>query len=388
MTITQMLPAPPVAHVRDRDLPPADDLFFYGWRDVLQGTNGTEEWIRQPLTLADVLHPQWGDSIMQNQEHFSLCKDLFNQLEIHLRDELGTELLHDTLIDWEEPGKKGLCPDIAVIREVRKPFRKGVFYVKQSRGHVDVVLEITSPSTWKVDVEGYRTVNKVTEYAKVGVPFYIIVDDTHRQEGKPTSIIAYGLGKRGRYKKLAPEKRGRYWIETVGLWIGPYEDWVSWYDPEGNKLGTHIEEFDARRRAEVQARLADEKARAEVDARKRAEAETRAEADARQRAEVQARLADEKACAEADARKRAEAETRAEANARQRAEVQARVADEKACAEADARKRAEAETRAEADARKRAEAEVRAEADARQRAETRIRELEALLGQRNYTKFG
>jgi len=323
---TQAITVLPHTRIRKDDLPPANDPFFYGWREMPQLDDETGDWVRVPLTLDDVLHPQWGDYIVQNQEHFSLCKDLFNQLEIQLKDEMGTELLHDTLINWEEPGKKGLCPDIAVIRDVQKPFRKGTFYVKRSHGHVDLVLEVTSPSTWKVDVDGIREPNKVERYAKVGVPFYIIVDDVHRIDGMSPPITVYRLGKRKRYERQVPDQRGWYWIETIALWIGPYQDWVSWYEKKGKKLGTHVEEFEARQRAEEQART-------ETSARQRAEEQARTETSARQRAEEQAR-------AETEARQRAEEQARAETEARQH------------------------------------------ETNARQRAEDRIRELEAMLASR------
>jgi len=344
MTVLQSQPVLSRTPVRDEDLPPADDPFFYGWRVVSRWVNGIEEDVQVPLTLEDVLHPQPEDFIMQNKEHFELCKDLFNGLESHLAHEAETVLLHDTLIDWEEPGKKGLCPDLAVIRGVQTRFPKGVFSLKQSRGHVDLVLEVTSPSTWKVDVAEIRKPNKVLRYAKAGVPFYIIVDDVHRREGQSPPMKVYHLEKRRRYERVVPDERGWFWIETVGLWIGPYGDWVSWYDEKGKKLGTHLEVTEAYKRAERQARMAEHQARM---------------------AEHQARMAEHQAHDEAEARRRAEDKA-------QRAEDKAQRAEDKA-------QRAEQQAHDEADARRRAEQQAHDEADARRRAEARIRELEALL---------
>jgi len=328
-----------------------DDPFFYGWREVLQQNNGTEEIIEIPLTLDDVLHPQWGDHIMQNQEHFEVCDDVYNGLKEHLAHEPQTVLLHDTLIDWDENHVSPMCPDIAVIRDVQRTFPKGVFYLKQSGGQVDLVMEVTSPSTWRVDVEGKREPNKVQRYAEANVPFYVIIDDQHRKAGQSPPIMAYRLDGSGRYKRMVPDKRGWYWIETVELWIGPYKDWVSWYDEHGTKIGTHLEVVEGRKQAEEQAS-------AEADARQRAEVQARAEADARRQAEDRASCAEEQARAEADARKQ-------ETKARQRAEEQAR-------AEAESRKQ-------ETKARQRAEEQARAEAESRKQAETRLQELEAML---------
>jgi len=143
---------------------------------------------------------------------------------------------------------------------------------------VDLVMEVTSPSTWKVDVGGTRKPNKVQRYAEAKVPWYVIIDDQHRKTGQSPPIMAYRLSESGRYKQMVPNTRGWYWIETVRLWIGPHKDWVSWYDVDGTKIGTHIEvvkayqwEAEARKQAEDRASLAEEQARTEADARKQAE---------------------------------------------------------------------------------------------------------------------
>jgi Uma2 family endonuclease len=252
--------------------PPTDDPFFYGWREVLHTSNGTEEWIREPLTLDDVLHPQWGDYIMQNEEHFLVCNDLYDGLQQHLTHEHHTVLLHDTPINWEGE-VKALCPDLAVIREVQRRFPKGTFYVRQSKGHVDMVLEVTSRSTRKVDVDGENPVNKVQKYAQVGVPYYIIVDDARRKEGYPPAITVYKLQEGKGYQRECADARGWYWLPSLALWIGPYQDWVSWYDEQENKIGTVVEVALAREQAETRAQQAEVQVRAEARAREQAEAQ-------------------------------------------------------------------------------------------------------------------
>lgn len=270
-TKNKELIVPPRSDVDPEDVPPADDPFLYGWRYVEHRFNGTEELARMPLTLEDVIHPQWGDYIVQNKEHSDMCRDLFNGLEIHLADEPNTELLNDTPIDWEEEDLKALCPDISVIRGVEVTFHKGTFYLKQSKGYVVLVLEVTSPSTWRVDVEGKRKINKVVEYARAGILIYIIVHAQQRKEGYPPPITVYRLRADNSYEKLEPDARGWFWIDVIEAWIGPYEDWVSWYDKHENKISTIREEHQARKLAEEKARLAEEKMRDEAAARKLAE---------------------------------------------------------------------------------------------------------------------
>ncbi|MCW5746338.1 MAG: protein kinase [Alphaproteobacteria bacterium] len=113
---------------------------------------------------------------------------------------------------------------------------------------------------------------------------------------------------------------------------------------------------EARRTAEAEAarRAAEEKAasdaaarrKAEADeaARRRAEEQARADAEARRKADEEARrAAEERARIEQAAREKAEAEqARAEAEAKRQAEEAARAAEEKAKAEANARQQAEA----------------------------------------------
>jgi cell division protein FtsB len=123
----------------------------------------------------------------------------------------------------------------------------------------------------------------------VGVPYYIIVDDAKRKEKQPPTLIVYQLETRGQYNQLTPDERGWYWIDIVDLWIGPYQDWVSWYAADGTKIGTHLEVDEARKLAEEQRKLAEEQAHAEAHARKLAEEQAHTEAHARKLAEEQAR---------------------------------------------------------------------------------------------------
>jgi flagellar biosynthesis GTPase FlhF len=258
---------------------------------------------------------------MQNEEHFLVCNDLYDGLQQHLTHEHHTVLLHDTPINWEGE-VKALCPDLAVIREVQRRFPKGTFYVRQSKGHVDMVLEVTSRSTRKVDVDGENPVNKVQKYAQVGVPYYIIVDDARRKEGYPPAITVYKLQEGKGYQRECADARGWYWIPSLALWIGPYQDWVSWYDEQENKIGTVVEVALAREQAEAQAR-AEARARQQAETRaQQAEMQARAEIRAREQAETRAQEAEVQARAEARAREQAETQARAETRAREQAEAQ------------------------------------------------------------------
>ncbi len=252
---------PPRSDVPEEDLPPPDDIFFYGWREVEFWVDGIEVGARMPLTLEDVLHPQLGDRVSQTKKHFELCDDLYDGMKAHVGHEQGTVVLHDMLINWGIKHIKSHAPDLAVIRGVQVFFEGGVFHLKRSKGHVVLVLEVTSPSTRLVDVDGKRKENKVKLYAKIGIPVYIIIDAVKWKLGYPPPIIVLVMGEDGEYHKQTPDSRGWYWIEALQVWIGPYNDWVAWYDKDENKLNTYMEAEQARKLAEDKVRQAEERIR-------------------------------------------------------------------------------------------------------------------------------
>ncbi len=282
---------PPRSDVPAEDLPPPDDIFFYGWRFVEHRVNGTTATARMPLTREDVLHPQPEDRVSQNKKHFELCNDLYDGMKAHVAHEQGTVVLHDMLIHWGIEDLKH-APDLAVIRGVKKFFEEGIFDFQESQGYVVLLLEVTSPSTWDTDVDGKRIPNKVQEYAQAGAAIYILIHAVKWVEGCPPPIIVYLLGADGEYHEQTADARGWYWIEPLQVWIGPYQDWVAWYDKDENKLNTHVESEQARKFAEDKARLAEDKVREEAEARKLAEEKSR--------------LAEDKRREEAEARKLAE----------------------------------------------------------------------------------
>ena len=125
-------------------------------------------------------------------------------------------------------------------------------------------------------------------------------------------------------------------------------------------------EAEAKAKAEEEARL---KAEAEAKAKAEEEARLKAEAEAKAKAEEEARL---KAEAEAKAKAEEEARLKAEAEAKAKAEEEARLkaeAEAKAKAEEEARLKAEAEAKAKAEE----EARLKAEAEAKAKAEEEAR---------------
>jgi colicin import membrane protein len=256
--------------------------FRYGFREVLKkGPGGTEFIDHIPLTLEDVLHPQEGDFIVQTDAHDSDRAYLKAVSKSQLLNDRTSLVLSDCQIDWNIPGVKPLCPDIAVFFNVKRRDGWDSLDVAAEGAIPALVVEVTSRSTRKLDLG-----TKVDYYFRAKVPVYVIADAVGRGPRRRVKLIAYRYHRQG-YKPIAPDDNGRIYLAPVRLWLGTTHDRLdgfvrlACYDPDsGEELGDAVAtrqelvETRARVEAEVQARARAE-ARAEDEARARAEAEDR-----------------------------------------------------------------------------------------------------------------
>jgi colicin import membrane protein len=301
---------------------PADesDPFQYGWRYVrVTRPDGGEDLDRVPLTLEDILHPEIGDIILQSNPHDRDRAYLRSVHEARLEEDSTAVVLSDCQVDWNVPGVKPLCPDIAVFLGVYRYVTWSSFDVAEEGARPELVIEVTSPSTRSNDIG-----IKVDYYHRAGVPWYVIVDVIkENDQERRIELIAYRHTPEG-YQRFDADERGWIWLEPVRLWLGLARDprggyWrVACFDPEtGREVGDYVAVTRALE-AEIEARAAAE-ARADAEAEARAQAEQRADAEAEARAQAQA-----EARAQAQARAQAEQRADAEAEARTRAEVRIR----------------------------------------------------------------
>jgi hypothetical protein len=99
------------AEWRELGIDPGDP-FRYGWRYVAhERADGSVTYEQVPLTLEDVLHPQEGDHIMQNEEHIDWCFYLYAALRHLLRRDPLAVVFQDMLFLWDVPGLQGHSPD-------------------------------------------------------------------------------------------------------------------------------------------------------------------------------------------------------------------------------------------------------------------------------------
>ena len=246
-------PAEPVAVPASgaSEVGPQVDPFRYGWRFVRRWLpDGAEVLDQVPLTLGDVLHPEEGDFIVQSDLHHRLCTYLYDVLQARVAHDPTAVVLSDVRIAWDVPELRPYGPDIAVIFGVRERRNWSTFDVAQEGVRPALVIEVTSPDTRSLDL-----VDKLDGYDLAGVPLYVIVDITHRRGQSILRLLGYRQTPTV-YETLAPDERGRLWLEPVGLWLGTQGHQVLCYDEAGNAIGDYSQVDAARRAAELRAEAA------------------------------------------------------------------------------------------------------------------------------------
>ena len=118
---------------------------------------------------------------------------------------------------WAYPDIKGHGPDIAVVFNIQQQQNWSTFDEVKEGTKPSLIIEITSPSTYTVDLEA-----KVDHYAQVGVEWYVIVDIAIRRDMPVKRLLGYQLTLDG-YQPLEPNTNGWLWLAPVKLWLG-WED--------------------------------------------------------------------------------------------------------------------------------------------------------------------
>ncbi len=234
--------------------PATPDPFRFGWRDVQQiGPDGSKQWVQVPLTLDDVLHPQEGDHIPDNNQQCIDGNYLYNVLKLRLADKPHAVVFEDVLIDWGVPGLRNHSPDISVFDGVSDPERNwGTFPVAAEGARPVLAIEIVSPDAHDRQARDNDVVTKVREYYRAGVPLYVILDQ-ERVDG-PRQLIGYRRGAR-KYVRMRPNRQGRLLLEPVRLWLGLRDERaVCWDADTGEEIGDLTATTQALREAQARIR--------------------------------------------------------------------------------------------------------------------------------------
>jgi Uma2 family endonuclease len=130
-------------------------------------------------------------------------------------------------------------PDFFVVLDVDgSRERQGWVTWEEEGRYPDVIIELMSPSTTKVD-----RVEKKQLYARTFRTAEYYVYDPF----KPDSLEGWRLNG-SQYQDIVPSDRGWLWCDCLGLWLGTWEGrlwrepptetcfWLRFYDREGNLL--------------------------------------------------------------------------------------------------------------------------------------------------------
>src|SRR5260370_23797239 len=207
----------PVARERSiaaEDLPPPDDPFYYGWRNVRRTRpDGTEYNEQVPLSRWDTLHPEEGDHVVESSLNELFREYLAGVFRARTADKPDALVLADVGVYWDHPDLEHHAPDVCAIfgvKERRVEWRS--FDVGEQGTRPRVIVEIVSPNVRKNDIR-----DKFAEYHLAEVPIYVIID--RERLGGPWSLKGYTHTPSG-YLPIAADARGRLWLADFKLWLG------------------------------------------------------------------------------------------------------------------------------------------------------------------------
>jgi Uma2 family endonuclease len=230
--------------------------------------------------------PDENDEIVENfretPQNVLLDQAIWPNLE-RLHPDRHFAIGHDCGIYWKlaNPLERGaICPDWFYVPGVPPDldghYRRSYVLWKE---HVKpaVLIEYSSEDgTKERDRTPYEGKFWIYEQAVQGGYYAIFVVETGELE-------VYKLQK-GRYRRMAPNKRGHFRIEPLGVDLGVWRGlfynesapWLRWYDTQGNLLPISDERAEQERRnAEQERRNAEQERRNAEDALRRADSQQR-----------------------------------------------------------------------------------------------------------------
>jgi Uma2 family endonuclease len=265
----------------------AEPDWSLGWRyELVRDARGQERSIRVPLTPEEARHPKEGYVMPERTEHETISDDLADMLRGHYEADPSIAVFRDLVFEWDHPDVKSYAPDIAVVPNVRnRDANRGQFVVADEGTRPTLVIEIVSRNSREED-----RVNKVRNYALVGIREYVYIDVRVRRNELVGEVVGFRL-QDNHYLPILPDEDDALYLESVNLRIGLEGNRVWLEDGEtGEDL---LNDLQVRRawRAEQEARqVAEVRAQAEEAARQAAEA--RAQAEEAARLAAQARIAE------------------------------------------------------------------------------------------------
>jgi Uma2 family endonuclease len=170
----------------------------------------------------------------------------------------------------EQLKKRDFCgPDFFVVLDTEKRPRKSWVVWGEGGKYPNVIIEILSDSTAKID----RTDKKILYQNTFRTPEYFWFDP-NTLELQGFTLIA------GQYQPITPNEKGYLWSKQLGLYLGIFEEKLRYFNPEGELISTPQETALQERLEKEQEKLAKEQAQLDK------EQERLAKEQAQQRAEL------------------------------------------------------------------------------------------------------
>jgi colicin import membrane protein len=270
---------------------PPEYPFHIGYRPVIGvDADGTPTYTEVPLTEEDFLHPQEGDRFMLVDAHQLALVYLVHALRLGCRHLPAVRVFTDHRIEWQVPGVLPHGPDAVLFDRFTAAWdsHEGTLRVRDTGADVLAVFEVTSESTRHIDFG-----QKFAEFARAGVPYYLIVDVA--EPNGNADVLGFRLVN-GSYRPMRRDPALGYFLPRVGLSLRWADDRLIVADedgrdiPDSREAGLELDALAAEALAEKE-RADAEKVRADAE-KQRADAEkARAEELARELAELKARLA-------------------------------------------------------------------------------------------------
>ncbi len=263
----------------------SDDPFARGWRVVRETQpDGTIIERDVPLTEEDLLHPEEGDVIVENDPHRREVMYLFYVFDTVCAPREDLLVLSDHRVSWGVRGIRPHCPDVVVFVGASDWDRTQLetFPAGDLGGKPLLIVEVTSPSTRRNDLEPKRD-----HYYRLGIPYYLIVDRQAGPRRDEVQLIGLRRGPKG-WRNARPDERGWLRLPTVDLWVGIEEGAVVCYDDEGEPWPVYADAMN-RLAEEVEARQEALQTLEETERKlKRSQQQSRREKQRRQQAEADA----------------------------------------------------------------------------------------------------
>jgi Uma2 family endonuclease len=227
---------------------PATVDWSLGWRyELVRTATGGEEPVRIPLTVEEARHPKEGYVMPERTEHDFISDDLCDMLRAHFADHPKVAVFRNLIIHWDRPDVGDYAPDVAVVAPVRnRDENRSQFIVADEGARPLLTIEVVSRSTRR-----YDRVDKVRDYALVGVQEYVYIDVWERRGQVQRELAGFRL-EDGRYLPILPDEDGALFLNSVNLRIGLDDDRVWLEDAAtGQELLTNLQAQSALRTAEA-----------------------------------------------------------------------------------------------------------------------------------------